>query len=238
MGKQNFAAVVCAVFGITGSAMAQAASPKRFGVVETEGVKVDERKTVRLELVGAGGAPLELSIQSGFLAMPWASRQRGHALGTNPDLGTLGDIHCVTPCTVELPAGGYGVHLMPRGSFGFLGPMGANQNLQLSQDANQRVELTYIDDSAYRRTGAWVMVGSVAAMFAGMAVSIAATDEGDAGRGYLIGGSIVGGLLGVGVGMGLMLNFDEATAKFQAPTLCTASGTAAAIPTPALQGRP
>lgn len=221
METKYFVAVFCALLGISASAMGQVAPPKRFGVLETEGVKVEERTTVRLELVGAGGAPLELAIQSGFLATPWEGRRRSHALGTNADLGTLGDIHCVTPCTVELPAGGYGVHMMPRGTFGFLGPMGANQNLQLSRDALQRVELHYIDDSAYRRTGAWVVLGSVAAMFAGMAIGVAGMDEGDKGRGYLVGGSVLGGLVGVGVGTGLMLNFDEATAKFQTPTLRT-----------------
>lgn len=202
-------------------------------VAETEGVKVDERKTVHLELVGARGAPLELSIQSAFLDTSWWGRLLDHkaredgeappraATGTNADLGTLRDIHCVTPCTVELPVGGYGVHLMPRGSFGYLGPNGANQNLQLSDATDQKVELTYIDGTAYRRAGLWTVIGGILTSVGCLTVS-SLSDNLNSTESHLLNGGAIAGLAAGFVGSFLMYNFDEATAKFQAPTLRTA----------------
>ena len=86
-------------------------------------------------------------------------------------------------------------------------------NIDLGAAPHQKLEVTYEDDSRFRRAGFAVVLASLGLGVAGTIVGgIVKSNGSDVGT-PLMAGSIGAGFVGMLVGTGLLLNYDDGTFK-------------------------
>ncbi len=200
------------------AAQSSASGPSgQIKVVESQGVA--QSPTVRLEVLNVSKlrVPLEIEFRDQLYTNRFRQFGFDYSTDVTESMDWLGRRNrgpmCVTPCVLEVPAGSYGVSASPRQELRFFGPTGAVENVRLGDDATQRLEISYDDDSGYRRTGFVMMLASLG-LAAGGGIAGGTLD----GAGYKIGepllfSSLGVGLLGLFVSTGLQLNVDNVTLR-------------------------